>query len=275
MIFRPFRFLGAVMALFFSSSSDAQTTLIAQRSPVTGVELIGSRNPTFSLLADRMLAGRQFSFVGELLPLSVILSNQSTRTIVFYGVRFEYENPAGNTVPVVVYKDMRLPILRRLDQGANHLISVEHHLSDAMEALSPTELQALPLFSIWIKSLREYARARTIIAKVDCVVLDNGRFAGPDETGQFTRLVEEAAAKRDLLDELKRMRFRSANDVSIRLDEIMSEPETPRLRHLDWDARLKARQELAKNAKRRLLHGGMANLLGYLDAVFIPNSVWR
>ena len=267
--------LFASIALLGLYRCDAQNMVAVQPSQVSGIDLIGPRDPRFGGIASRFFSGRLFPFLNELLPLSVFLVNTGPSPIIYYGIRFEYLNQAKEPVVVVAYKDLRAPIFKHFSSADIKLVSIQGHLSDAVEVLSPEQLQGIPLLGIWVASLRQYSMVPGITASLDCAVFADGRFAGPDRTGQFPRLLDEAAAYRQTVQEFKKLRGGPESTIASALREIIaartSEVESP----FSWNAALRARQYLARNAQRRLERGGLRAFFEYVDNVFVPENVWR
>jgi hypothetical protein len=156
-------------------------------SAVTGVAVHGPDSPAFN---DGLAAipGHTRDLLQPAIPFSVIVENNSTRTITLVGVRFDMAGPGGKHYSVVHYADaLRFPQHADFSPGTRRFVCAE----PAYTALVVRGEIPVPARTRGRMNLENLGRMLEIRASLDCIAFDDGEFGGPDSQGAFARLARE------------------------------------------------------------------------------------
>jgi hypothetical protein len=163
-------------------------------SSVTGVELIGSEDPEFSIALAAMCGRDPDDILRPALPYSVIARINSARTVALLGVRFDMRGGHGKAYSVVHYADsLRSPEKADLTPGGLRFVCAEPLYTSMVLR---RESQIDPRGPMNLANLK---KALSVRASVDCVAYCDGQFCGPDSLGAFDRLTQERTAEEELI----------------------------------------------------------------------------
>lgn len=152
-------------------------------SGIAGINLLGPDCDEFEAALAPLLGGAPREMLAPALPFSVIVVNDSGRTVSLLGVRFDMTGPRGKRYSVIHYADtLRNPEKSDFLPGTARFVCAEPSFTalllrgdgtlDRCERNNLENLQGMLSFS----------------AKLDSVAWDDGRFEGPDSCGAFERL---------------------------------------------------------------------------------------
>jgi len=174
----------AILILACGLASFAQNIAIAP-APVTGLQLIGPASPEFpSALASVAGAGFAAQFANWL-PLTVVVRNNTPRTIVACNFAWSFDGVARGGGYAVSLESPEGPA-NRIQPGG----SVAALPTDVLTCTPGAALQTALLG----KQSRNLAgllsgleRSQTLTVFLDYVIFDDGQFAGPDVRNTFDR----------------------------------------------------------------------------------------
>ena len=213
-------------------------------SSVPGVRLHGPDSPEFETALTAILGRAPRQLLRPALPFSVIVENNSSRTIALLGVRFDMLGARAKEYSVVHYADtLRNPEKADLRPGVTRFVCAE----PAYTALVIRgEVAADTRGRMNLDNLRRMLQIR---ASLDCVAFADGSFHGPDSQGAFDRLSEERRAEAALLAEMLGLEAAPPAHVETLLTEAVQ------------DASSRGRRNVARTLLEGLAAGGMRDML--------------
>lgn len=169
-------------------------------SAVHGILIHGPETPSFEEGLVSVLGKAPHELLKPALPFSVIIENQTDRTVAFLGVRFDMVSPRAQQYSVVHYADaLRNPVKAELKPGVKRFICAEPEYT-ALVIRGDVAAQTRGRMNL--DNLRKMLQIK---ASVDCAVFADGRFDGPDSRNAFNRLTTERITEEALVTELERL----------------------------------------------------------------------
>jgi hypothetical protein len=224
-------------------------------SGVLGVSLIGPATAGFEPALVPLLGRAPRELLAPALPYSVIVANDSGRSIALLGVRFDMAGSHAQPFSVIHYADtLRNPDKADFLPGAKRFVCAEPSFTALLLRRDGD------LSSRGRNNLDNLRRVLDIGASLDCVAWDDGRFEGPDTLGAFDRL----ARQRDLEAEFTRMVLSAGGAEVERL--LLRAAEDPGDR---------ARRTLARKLLEGLQSGGRDEMLSRARNHRLKIAVWR
>ena len=190
-------------------------------SEVPGVEIHAPDSPEFEAALPGILGCGPEELLRPAIPYSVILGNTGTRTIAFFGVRFDMLGAMAKQYSVVHYADtLRNPAQADFRPGAKRFVCAEpEYTSLVIRGNTAPESRGRA-------NLSNLRRMLGIRASIDCAAFEDGQFAGPDSREAFGRLAHEGEVESELMArvlslgeqpwELERLLCGAAEDASER-----------------------------------------------------------
>ena len=224
-------------------------------SAVAGVGLLGPRSDEFEQALAPLLGRAPRELVAPALPYSVIVTNDSDRPVALLGVRFDMTGRRGEPYSVIHYADsLRNPQSADFLPGTRRFVCAEPSFTALL--LRRDE----DLSSRGRNNLSNLRRMLDISASLDCVAWDNGRFAGPDSLGAFTRLARQSAMERTLAGQVLNLSDRDAEKLLLEAAEDLND---------------RARRTLARRLLEGLQSGGHEEMLSRARSHRLKIAVWR
>lgn len=193
----------------------AQEIMRISDLPNYGLTLLSSQDHDFERLLTTVLGNETTPETDSLKPYTVVLRNNSTKTLVAYSLRWEYTNPEGRRIHVD-YSDGEIT---RLLDGATRKPTTEY--SKAGPTLEPhsfvivTPSMALktnsgsrerasdPAYKNVLQRLNSrFSQGRDISVTVDGAVFEDGTFVGQNATHLFEKFGAELRAEQKLIEEV-------------------------------------------------------------------------
>ncbi len=137
--------------------------------------------------------------ISPVLPMSVYVQNNSTRSAVKFVVRWDWVNTGGKAVADTIVRDF--PNSPFGPQGVR-LITPVGGFTQAIEVGQTLSLMGAG-YAGQMQVYDSIARSPTIRVSLDAGVFDNGEFQGPDLSGSFAAMTSAHAYIMDFLSELK------------------------------------------------------------------------
>jgi hypothetical protein len=167
-------------------------------SPVEGILIHGPDTLAFEAGLVSVLGRAPRELLKPALPFSVIIENQTSRTVAFLGVRFDMVSPRAQQYSVVHYADtLRNPAKAELKPGVKRFICAEPEYT---ALVIRGDVAAHTRGRMNLENLRKMLQIR---ASVDCVAFDDGHFNGPDSQNAFDRLLAEHKTEESLIAQLE------------------------------------------------------------------------
>jgi hypothetical protein len=224
-------------------------------SGVAGTSLLNPASAEFEDALTPLLGRAPRELLAPALPYSVIVSNDSGRSIALLGVRFDMTGPYAKSYSVIHYADtLRNPEKGDFHAGTKRFVCAEPSFT-ALVLRRDGELS-----SRGRNNLDNLRRTLGVAASLDCVAWDDGRFEGPDSLGAFDRLARQRA-----MEEAFTRLVASASD---------SGAETILLEAAD-DPDDRARRTLARKLLEGLQSGGRDEMLARARNHRLKIAVWR
>jgi hypothetical protein len=209
-----------------SGISVILVTLLARSLAGQTVEFAPSTIPGFQIFAaqghDNLFAatvpdssGRDA--ISPVLPLSVYVQNNGTRSAVKLVVRWDWVNAGGKGVANTVARDFTLSPLG--PQGVR-LITPVSGFTQAVEMGQTSSLLGAG-YGSQMQTYDMIARSPTIRVSLDAVVFDNGEFQGPDLFGSFAATTTAHAYLMSFLSDLKTLAGQPDQNVQAKLTEVI------------------------------------------------------
>jgi hypothetical protein len=228
-------------------------------SAVTGVAVHGPDSPAFN---DGLAAipGHTRDLLQPAIPFSVIVENNSIRTITLVGVRFDMAGTGGKHYSVVHYADaLRFPQHADFSPGTRRFVCAE----PAYTALVVRGEIPVPARTRGRMNLENLGRMLEIRASLDCIAFDDGEFGGPDSQGAFARLARERELEGALLQEVLAMEGEPPGAIEALLAHALA------------DADERARRQLARKLLEALESGGCDQVFTRAKGFERRIALWR
>jgi hypothetical protein len=210
-------------------------------SSVAGVTLLGPGSAEFERELAPLLGRAPRELLASALPYSVIVANDSTRSIALLGVRFNMTGPYAKKYSVIHYADsLRNPDKADFLAGTKRFVCAEPSFTALLLRRDGD------LSSRGRSNLDNLRRMLDIGASLDCVAWDDGRFEGPDTQGAFDRLEQQREMEQTFLDEVPAMSLAAAEKLLLEAAE---------------DPRERARRAIARKLLEGLQSGGRDEML--------------
>ena len=166
-------------------------------SSVAGVAVHGPDSPAFSEGLFDILGRAPRELLLPALPFSVIVENNSTRTIALMGVRFDMVGARAKQYSVVHYADtLRNPQKADFRPGVRRFVCAE---PDYTALVVRGDVSATTRGRMNLDNLRKMLQIR---ASLDCIAFEDGEFRGPDSQDAFGRFAREREIEGALLEEV-------------------------------------------------------------------------
>jgi len=187
--------VNAVEQVTSAPPSPVETQTITVLYPeAADIELIGSQSPEFQTSLQAVL-GPQFYQLGEWLPYTVVLKNNSPQAVVAFDIQWGINSPTTGTGFGVIASP-----------------SIETGPRGGPGVLNPgTAIVVVPSFVVLTKGINASTlssmerqegellalqKARSVAISMDSMVLASGKFVGPDTAGLFPDYVSSFTAWR-------------------------------------------------------------------------------
>jgi len=224
-------------------------------SSIAGITLVGPESREFEQALTPLLGPVTRELLSPALPYSVIVANNSARSISLLGVRFDMTGPHAKPYSVIHYADtLRNPEKSDFLPGTARFVCAEPSFT-ALLLRRDGDLSGQGR-----NNLDNLRRMLGIGATLDCVAWDDGRFDGPDSFGAFERLAQQ----REIEGAFARMVLSaSASEAEKLLNEAAD------------DASDRARRALARKLLEGLQAGGREEMLARARGHRLKIAVWR
>jgi hypothetical protein len=224
-------------------------------SGVSGVTLLGPGSEEFELALAPLLGRAPRELLAPALPYSVIVANDSTRSIALLGVRFNMTGPYAKQYSVIHYADsLRNPDKADFLAGTKRFVCAEPSFSALLLRRDGD------LSSRGRNNLDNLRRMLDIGASLDCVAWDDGRFEGPDTQGAFERLERQREMEQTFVDQVPTMSLPAAEKLLLEAAE---------------DPKDRARRAIARKLLEGLQSGGRDGMLDVARNHRLKIVVWR
>jgi hypothetical protein len=153
---------------------------------IAGVTLLARGSEEFEAALQSLLGRAPRELIAPAVPYSVIVVNDSSRTISLLGVRFDMLTPHAVPCSVVHYSDtLRNPEKSDFQPGVKRFVCAEPSFTALLLRRDGD------LSSRGRNNLDNLRRMLNVSARVDCVAWSDGKFEGPDTLGGFERLARQ------------------------------------------------------------------------------------
>jgi hypothetical protein len=224
-------------------------------SSIAGITMVGPESEEFEQALTPLLGRASRDLISPALPYSVIVANNSARSISLLGVRFDMTGPHAKPYSVIHYADtLRNPEKSDFLQGTARFVCAEPSFTALLLRRDDD------LSSRGRNNLDNLRRMLGLWATLDCVAWDDGRFDGPDSFGAFERLAEQ--------------RETEATFASMVLSAGDREAERL-LNEAADDATYRARRALARKLLEGLQAGGREEMRARARNHRLKIAVWR
>jgi hypothetical protein len=224
-------------------------------SGVAGVTLLGAGSEEFEFALAPLLGRAPRELLAPALPYSVIVANDSNRSIALLGVRFNMTGPYAKQYSVIHYADtLRNPDKADFLAGTKRFVCAEPSFTALLLRRDGD------LSSRGRSNLDNLRRMLDIGASLDCVAWDDGRFEGPDTQGAFERLERQREMERTFVDQLPAMGLAAAEKLLLEAAE---------------DPKDRARRAIARKLLEGLQGGGRDEMLKVARNHRLKIPVWR
>jgi hypothetical protein len=252
--------------------------IVVESTGVPGVALIAPTEPNFETYAAVVLGTQVLEDLRPILSTSMILENGSQKRIVYYGARFQYIGSEGYPVTNLIYIDMRTRgVAKPLSPGERTLVSFEPSLTYLIVQGGASSAKGRTEYRAWLENLAAVAARGRITASLDCVIFEDGQFAGADHANHFNVLKVREAAHAEFLQGFQERSLLGEDALKAWLGTLVSSPAVIRAGSSDkWRASELGR--LARKCSFSLQQkGGLAFVKDEVLAEFRSSSrsVWR
>ncbi len=224
-------------------------------SGVAGVTLLGPGSEEFELALAPLLGRAPRELLASALPYSVIVANDSSRSIALLGVRFNMTGPYAKKYSVIHYADsLRNPEKADFLAGTRRFVCAEPSFTALLLRRDGD------LSSRGRSNLDNLRRMLDIGASIDCVAWDDGRFEGPDTQGAFERLARQREMEQMFVDQTPAMSLAAAEKLLLEAAE---------------DPQDRARRAIARKLLEALQSGGRDAMLNVARSHRLKIAVWR
>lgn len=227
-------------------------------SAVAEVAVHGPDSPAFNDALADILGQTTRELLQPAIPFSVIVENNSARSISLLGVRFDMVGPNAKPCSVVHYADtLRNPDRADFRPGTRRFVCAEPaytELSIRGGAAANTRGQM---------NLENLRRMLDLRASLDCIAFDDGKFAGPDSHGAFARLARERELEGVMLAEVLAMDGEPPSTIEAVLVQALHDPDE------------KARRLLARKLMEALQSGGCDEVFTRAKGFQRRIALWR
>ena len=224
-------------------------------SGVAGITLLGPGSEKFELALAPLLGRARRELIASALPYSVIVANDSERSIALLGMRFNMTGPYAKKYSVIHYADsLRNPEKADFLAGTKRFVCAEPSFT-ALLLRRDGDLSTRGR-----SNLDNLRRILDIGASLDCVAWDDGRFEGPDTQGAFERLEFQREMERTFVEQVPNMSLADAEKLLLEAAE---------------DPKDRARRAIARKLLEGLQSGGRDGMLNVARDHRLKIAVWR
>lgn len=219
------------------------------QSAVSGVTLTGPGSPEFEAEFAKLLGRAPRELLAPAIPFSVIVANDTARTIALLGVRFDMTGPRGKPYAVIHYADtLRHPEKADFRAGTKRFVCAEPTYT---ALLLQREGEPSTRGRTNLDSLRQMLEMR---ASLDCVAYDDGRFEGPDSLGAFARLTRQRESEAEFVRAVTEAAAKDAEKLLRKASEATDDrPRRALAMKLMEALRAGGREEMLERARRQRL----------------------
>ncbi len=202
----------AIVVWFAPMVKSARKELSVQVTGLDGegVSLISPTSPGFDDLITKLMANEATAMAQRLKPYMVVVSNQTSHTVVAYNLLWKLTNRDGSTENKFVqrkYPDAVAGAPGTEASPPGHAISPGEKRLSAMEIEFGPEIIKLPG---WEQTLRDaarnqaktYADVTALEVELDAVIFDDGVLVGPDHGNLQASFAAYLEAKQKLFREI-------------------------------------------------------------------------
>ncbi|HXJ39368.1 MAG TPA: hypothetical protein VNH18_08805 [Bryobacteraceae bacterium] len=191
----------------------------AVESPVAGILIHGPETPEFDAGLLSILGRAPKELLRPALPYSVIVDNESDRTVAFLGVRFDMVGPRAKQYSVVHYADsLRNPLKADFKPGTKRFICAEPEYT-ALVIRGDVAAQTRGRMNL--ENLRKMLQIK---ASIDCLAFADGQFAGPDSQETFDRFAAERETEAALVAEMQTLALAPDAEIEAMLYHAVQDP---------------------------------------------------
>jgi hypothetical protein len=173
-----------------------------------GVRLIPSTDPTFTPQVEALWGGALTRELETLKPFSVLLRNDSSRTVIAYSVRWVCTAPDGKTFVRNMFSPNLSPDIDNglsIPVGQLAFVSPTHAITTATAAKARNTAGGRGGAVLQPDADRKIAEAMwkqaSVTISIDGVVFSGGEFVGPDESHTYDMARGITQARRQLITE--------------------------------------------------------------------------
>ena len=212
---RRCRGVSVILATLLAQSLAGQTIEFAP-STIPGIQIFAAPGHD-DLFAATVPDSNGRDAISPVLPLSVYVQNNSTRSVVRFVVRWDWVNAGGKGVAQTVARDFTLSPFA---PAGVRLVTPVGAFTQAIEMGKTSNLLGAGYGSL-MQTYDMIAHSPTIRVSLDAVVFDNGEFQGPDLFGSFAAITNAHAYIMNLLSDLKALTGQPDQSVQAKLTEVI------------------------------------------------------
>ena len=256
----------AICLLLLGRVAPAQALFEVTPSGIEDVQLIRATDYTAAELLSN-LPQSSTPFAQSALPYSVVVRNTGPVKIVNYTVVFRSEGNSrmGGMAATVNF----IGTDRSLAPGGFDLVAPTGIVDTGSDARAATNLSRISML----------ADSRRVVATLDSVIYEDGKFVGPDLWGTFNTLAARQIAVARMVGEIQAMTASTNEEVIARLQQIVHENQVPGAREDRNVFLAKASTGLAALTYLTCLQaGGKLQVCGETASRTLPSEgfkVWR
>lgn len=225
---------------------------------VAGVTLLGPPSAEFEAALAPLLGRAPRELLAPALPYSVIVANDSGRTIALLGVRFDMTGPRAKPWSVIHYADtLRNPEKADFVTGTKRFVCAEPSFTTLLLRRDGD------LSSRGRNNLDNLRRILDIRASLDCVAFADGRFEGADSLGAFGNLARQREMEAAFVGQVASLSHAAAEKLLLEAAENVDA------------AKDRARRILARRLLEGLQSGGPAEMLSLAQNHRLKIKLWR
>jgi hypothetical protein len=254
------------MILGVPSSADA-TPNVSAESPVPWLKATPGNAPGFAELAKTVVSDNGLSYLREVLPYSVVLTNCGSAAVVGIGMRFEITNADKTVHRDFFYYSFPNPKIPMMPVGSSRLFTpfsrtndIAHGRQQAPASLARSADDAA--------TLESFGSATGFRAIVDLVITEGGQVAGADTAHNVQQLTSQAQAHYNLTrDATARLNREPDAEVIKWLTALAQQPLPSMLPGKVTDRTAETQKTLAAGWLKQMQTGRRGELLQYLNSV--------
>ena len=227
-------------------------------STVEGIVVLAPDSPEFGDGLTRILGRAPRELLQPAVPFSVIVENNTERTVALMAVRFDMAGPRAKQYSVVHFADtLRNPEKSDFRPGARRFVCAEPAYTSLVIR---GDVAANTRGRMNLGNLRKMIQIK---ATLDCIAFEDGEFAGPDSQGSFERFASEREVEASVIAEMLSL---EGSPVSTLEDALVRSIQDPHER---------ARRGVARKLLESLGSGGPDEMFRRARAFRHRIPLWR